>query len=186
MKNRQRLLTKRYRHSGVATIEFVLGFMAFWWVCMAWVEMSYMSYVSALSDYAVSEAARISKLDDSNDCQSGSCQTTYFQLFQNALQNQQSLWARFIDTSDFTFSIQYVENQQALEQLGDSYCPVNSGSSFSECGTARHSTIAVYRVNYRYQPIFNFFLDAEQLFIREAIVIQEYERDQFEYDETAG
>ncbi|CAM3794702.1 hypothetical protein VA7868_03104 [Vibrio aerogenes CECT 7868] len=167
---------------GIATIEFVLGFMAFWWVCMAWVEMSYMSYVSALSDYAVSEAARIAKLDDSNDCQSEGCQTAYLQLFQSALQDQQSLWARFIDTSDFTFSIQYVKDQQALAQLGDNDCTVNTGESIKECGTAHHSTIAVYRVNYRYQPMFNYFLDSAQLFTREAIVIQEYERDQFEYE----
>ena len=41
-------LAKR-KQTGVATIEFVLGFMAFWLMCMAWVEMSYLSYISAIS-----------------------------------------------------------------------------------------------------------------------------------------
>lgn len=49
------------KQSGVATIEFVGGFFAFWLMCMAWVEMSFLSYVSSLGDLAIATAARETK-----------------------------------------------------------------------------------------------------------------------------
>jgi tight adherence protein E len=174
------------RSKGVASIEFVLGFMAFWWICMAWIEMSYMSYISALSDYAVSDAARLSKLTSQTQCDGDeSCQETQFlNVFKTALHNQSSLWAHFIDPAKFTFSIQYVTDENALENLTDDYCPVKKDQTYSECGTAADSAIAIYRINYPYTPMFNFFLKGEQLFSREVIVIQEYERDKFDFQTT--
>lgn len=50
---------RSFYQRGIASIEFALGFMAFWLMCMAWVEMSYLSYVSAISDLAISEAATL-------------------------------------------------------------------------------------------------------------------------------
>lgn len=49
------------RNKGIASIEFALGFVGFWLMCMLWVEMSYMSFVSAVTDITISEAARQSK-----------------------------------------------------------------------------------------------------------------------------
>lgn len=51
----------RNKQNGSASIEFVMGFMAFWFMCMAWVEMSYMSYISAINDLAISEVSRSAK-----------------------------------------------------------------------------------------------------------------------------
>ena len=51
----------RIKQKGSASIEFVIGFMAFWFMCMAWVEMSYMSYISAVNDLAISEISRSAK-----------------------------------------------------------------------------------------------------------------------------
>ncbi|WP_194435195.1 TadE/TadG family type IV pilus assembly protein [Vibrio fluminensis] len=164
------------KQTGAVAIEFVMGFMLFWWLCMAWVETSYMSYISAVSDLAVSEASRETRLDNSI----GKNQT-YAQRFQQALKNGDSLWSKFVDPSKIRFTIQYVKTPSELEQLADDYCPLAEGETTNECGTAEHSSIAVYRINYDYQPMFNYFLNSSQLFSREVIMIQEYERDEFIY-----
>ncbi|MFA0412211.1 TadE/TadG family type IV pilus assembly protein [Vibrio renipiscarius] len=176
-------IMKRKPQCGVATIEFVMGFMLFWWLCMAWVEASYMSYISAVSDYAVGEATRVTRLDNSVDgsCSGSHCASSYSEQFRRALNQNDSLWAQFIDPAKFMFSIQYLKTPTDLEQLSDDYCPIDEGMTESECGTAKDSAIAVYRINYNYTPIFNYFINDNQLFSREVIVIQEYERDKFDY-----
>ncbi|RJX68439.1 pilus assembly protein [Vibrio sinensis] len=171
------------KQRGVAMIEFVMGFMLFWWMCMAWVEISYMSYISAVSDLAVSEASRSTRLDDSVEevCTGNNCSSSYSEQFRNALNKSDSLWAQFIDPAKFVFSIQYLKTPTDLEQLNDDYCPIAEGESESECGTAKDSAIAIYRINYKHSPMFNYFINEDQLFSREVIVIQEYERDKFSY-----
>ncbi len=70
---------KRIR--GVASIEFALGFMAFWMMCMFWGEVSYMSFVSAVTDITISEAARESKKSEQS----------YDKVFQNVINNSGSI-----------------------------------------------------------------------------------------------
>lgn len=173
---------------GVVTVEFGMGFMLFWWICMAWVEMSYMSYVSAISDMAVSEASRIARLEDEqptectkNEQDETVCVRSYKERFSQALRNNDSLWAKLVDPQKFTFSINYIDDLQSLKDLPNDYCALTGSETENECGTAEDSSIAIYRVNYRYSPIFNYFFSSEQYFSREVIVIQEYERDQFNF-----
>ncbi|MGF1911518.1 pilus assembly protein [Vibrio kasasachensis] len=177
------MMRRKKKQGGVAAIEFVMGFMLFWWICMAWVEVSYMSYVSAVSDLAVSESSRASRLEDSVDstCEVDGCLKNYSDRFKQALNDTDSLWAKFVDPSKFRFSIQFLKTPLELENLKDNYCPLGKGETQSECGTSADSSIAVYRINYDYQPMFNYFINSSQLFSREVIVIQEYERDQFKY-----
>ncbi|WP_342351450.1 TadE family protein [Vibrio panuliri] len=176
------MMLKR-RNKGVVSIEFAMGFMMFWWLCMALVEVSYMSYVSAVTDLAVSEASRASRLEDqvSKDCVGSQCFNSYSARFKQALYDNQSLWAKLIDHDKFEFSVQYLKSQTELENLKDDFCPLGAGEKESECGKYTDSAIAVYRVNYAYQPMFNYFINSSQLFTREAIVVQEYERDQFNF-----
>ncbi|MEZ8103527.1 pilus assembly protein [Vibrio clamense] len=157
------------KSKGVASIEFVLGFMAFWLMCMAWVEMSYMSYVSAIGDLAVSEAARDSKTHDRD----------YMQAFQNSINKSDSLWAGVVDGSNFRLSIQYLGSVNDLENMVDP-CVIPDGDNSQECGIAKDSSIAVYRIDYDFDSIFTYFMDSTSIFSREVIVIQEYERDSFE------
>lgn len=157
------------KNKGVASIEFVLGFMAFWLMCMAWVEMSYMSYVSAIGDLAISEAARESKTQESH----------YKQAFQNSINNSDSLWAGVVDSSNFRLSIQYLGSINDLVGLVDP-CTVPDGDSIHECGSEKNSAIAVYRIDYDFNSIFTYFMDETSIFSREVVVIQEYERDAFE------
>jgi len=161
--------SRRRLQRGVASIEFVIGFMAFWLMCMAWVEMSYMSYVSAIGDLAIAEAARDSKTHDSD----------YMQAFQSVINESGSIWAGVVDNSQFRLSIQYLNDVNSLEGLVDP-CEIPDSSNVAECGAARNSAIAIYRVDYEFNSIFTFFLDGSSLLSREVIVIQEYERDAFE------
>lgn len=169
------------KQNGAVAIEFVMGFMLFWWLCMAWVELSYMSYISAVSDLAVSEASRVTKLDNTIDGSCEGCNQTYIQRFQQELSVSDSLWSQFIDPNKFRYSIQYLQTPEALEQLDENYCMVQENETMKACGLQENSAIAIYRINYSYRPMFNYFLNEEQLFMREVIVIQEYERDQFVY-----
>ena len=51
------------KQKGVVTIEFALGFFAFWLMVAAWAELSFMSYISAVNDLAIAEASRSAKKD---------------------------------------------------------------------------------------------------------------------------
>lgn len=154
---------------GFATIEFVLGFMAFWLMCMAWVEMSYLSYVSAIGDLSVSEAARQAKKSEEN----------YQQVFHNAIHDSDSLWSSLLSESNFRLSVQFLKDIDALKAY-EEVCEADEDQPVVTCGEQFQSSIAIYRVQYNFSPIFTYFLDTGSLLTREVIVIQEYERDEFE------
>ncbi|ROV57772.1 hypothetical protein EGH82_21495 [Vibrio ponticus] len=100
-------------------------------------------------------------------------------FFKRSIQDNNSIWANLVDINNFTFTIQYLEDEQQLKNLAVDYCSLAPGERQKACGNSQHSAIAVYRINYKYQPMFNYFINSEQLFAREVIVIQEYERDKF-------
>lgn len=155
---------------GVAAVEFVGGFIAFWFMCMLWVEMSYMSYISAINDYVITESAREVKTE----------QAGYLLAFRQAIEDSSNLWGSIIDPANFRLSINYIQDIAALEGL-ENPCEIPDGQNVAECGNEENSAIAVYNINYDFNPIFTFFIDTETILSREVIVIQEYERDQFDF-----
>ncbi|MGY3570028.1 TadE/TadG family type IV pilus assembly protein [Vibrio paucivorans] len=159
----------RRKQKGLATIEFVMGFMAFWLMCMAWVEMSYLSYVSAIGDLSVSEAARQAKKSEQN----------YQQVFHNTIHDSDSLWTSLVSESNFRLSVQFLKDIEALKAYEEA-CEGDEDQPVVACGEPFQSAIAIYRVQYDFSPIFTYFLDTSSLLTREVIVIQEYERDEFE------
>ncbi|UPR30550.1 pilus assembly protein [Vibrio crassostreae] len=176
-----RKTNNRKKHLGIASIEFALSFMAFWLMCITWAEMGYMSYVSSVSDYAISESVRNAKVviqDSSTRGESGST-TDFMQSFKNSIQAQGSLWGEMIDPNKFRLSIQYLDDIQALSSYKGE-CEIEDDSLYElECGEPVNSVMAVYRIDYDFKPMLSFLIDTETLFSREVIVIQEYERDQF-------
>jgi len=138
---------------GVASIEFALGFFAFWLMCMAWAEMSYMSYVSAIGDIAIAEASREAKVAPS----------TYQVAFENALQKEGAIWSKLVDTDNFSASVVFHNTVGEL---------VAYDKGMSVCTESCNSAIAIYQLDYKFTPIFTYFL-GEQVFSREVIVIQE-------------
>ena len=159
----------RYK-KGVATIEFVGGFFAFWLMCMAWVEMSFMSYVSSLGDLAIANAAREVKRSDSID---------YEKQFAEILKQENSLWRHLINTDNFKYSVHFVEKLEKLANYEEDCLLDDETRPDKLCSNPVNHAIAVYRITYDYQPMFNFFLSSETVFSREAIVIQEYQRAKF-------
>ncbi len=160
----------RKKNRGVAAIEFAIGFIFFWYMIAAWVEMSFMSYVSAVGDLAISSASQYAKKYDSTDF------ATRFN--QQLTGSSDSLWKNFINTSNYSTTVYYLDDFSDLT-TNTLDCEPAEDESNAECGTSSGSAIALYRVTYNYDPMFNFFLDSDLVFSREVIVIQENQRDQF-------
>jgi tight adherence protein E len=89
-----------------------------------------------------------------------------------------------VNSQGFQRSIRYVETFDDLEQIEDS-CVPEEGESSVECNKPDENeqmAIAIYRVSYNYKPIFSsFFGSQESVFAREMIVVQEYQRDKFNF-----
>ncbi|MCG3722548.1 pilus assembly protein [Vibrio cincinnatiensis] len=153
---------------GIATIEFVGGFFAFWLMCMAWVEMSFISYVSSLGDLAIAKAAREAKKTDG---------INYVTEFNQLLNEENSLWHYVVDANKFKARVQFVKHLDDLHNY-ETRC-LGEGEEAFNCNDPKDMAIAVYHISYDYQPIFSFFLSRETLFAREVIVIQEYQRETF-------
>ncbi|WP_235861817.1 pilus assembly protein [Vibrio palustris] len=165
----------------MASIEFAIGFIFFWLMCVAWVEMSYLSFVSSIGDLAISQAALHSKRIE-ND-------TDFLNDFRTVLSRSDSLWRYVVDAQDFTYSIHYVSNFKALSllsQIEEQCKPITESATDDEkklhkemCAKPQSSAIAIYHISYNAPPIFNYFTNSDTLFAREAIVIQEYQRSDF-------
>jgi tight adherence protein E len=149
------------RNRGVATIEFTIGFIAFWFVCMAWAELSYMSYVSAVTDSIVSEAARESKVAGGN----------YESLFQQVVSENDSIWSGTINPNKFELSVNYFSNLEYLVGLKN-LCK-------GTCTRSNDAAIALYRLEYQYSGMLTSLFKPGYMFSREVIVIQENERHGF-------
>lgn len=158
---------------GVVTIEFALGFFAFWLLIAAWTEMSYIAYVTSIGDLAVSEASRLAKKDTEN----------YITVFKDELNNSDAFWSKFVNSENFTVSVRYVKDLDELKAVTEVCIPDPDDSSQTiTCGGGEEDkAIAIYYVSYHYDSIFGYFDDeGGSVFAREIIVVQEYERDQFE------
>lgn len=174
MKNVKAVLTAKVQ-KGTATIEFAMGFIFFWLMCAFWVEIAFLSYVSGLGDMAIAQASLHSKRLAST--------TEFLGDFEEMLSKEDSVWASVIDVTQFRFSVRYLTSFTELSAVTEKCAPDEESEDISiECGTATGSSIAIYRVDYMAPHIFSYFFDTESMFTREAIVIQEYQRDEFSID----
>ena len=158
----------KVKQRGVASIEFAIGFFAFWLMCMAWVEMSYMSYISAINDLAISEISRTAKKRNDD----------YMKTVQAVLNREGSIWNTAVDVERFRVSIQYLDNIESLTAYTEQ-CELAPEQASKECGDAENAALAVYHIDYNFQPIFSYFLGLQGTMSREMVVVQEYERSQF-------
>ena len=160
----------RFKQKGVVSIEFALGFFAFWLMMAAWVEMSYMSYVSSVGDYAIAKASRVAKKDTED----------YVSTFKSILESDDSILSSLVDSTKFKVGVRYLNSLSELQSVTD-VCSTNDDDEFV-CGSEgeTNKAIAIYHLEYDYEGIFSYFLDNNTVFSREVIVVQEYERDQFD------
>lgn len=161
------------KQSGVAAIEFAIGFIAFWLMCVVWIELSYISYVSALGDLMISQASRQSKLHSSDE--------DFIDQFENVIKNDDSIWKNLVNKENFRYSIRYVKDYDQLSTIKDSCESKDENTNSLECDKPNvgQAPIAIYRISYQYEPIFSYFGDSKSIFSREMIVIQEYQRSAF-------
>lgn len=157
------LKTGKPQHKrGLVAIELALGFFGFWLICLVWIEMSFVSYTSALGDLMISQASSQAKRGEAN----------FDQAFDSALEQSDSVWEHLVDSEDFKTCVYYVSDFSALTALSDttSLC----GDSDEGVFGIPSSPIAIYRVSYGYTPIFStLFSSSKNVFSREMIVIQE-------------
>lgn len=163
--------TQRARLKGVVAIEFAIGFLAFWMICLVWMEMSYIAYVSALGDVMITKASSYAKRGE----------TGFKKAFDDTLKDQDSIWSYLVSQSNFKTSIRYVKTFDGLAAVTD-FCEDECDKPDTTKG--EKAPIAIYQVTYDYTPIFATFLlnrnadtetdsPVEKLFSREMIVIQE-------------
>ncbi|MBM7038389.1 TadE/TadG family type IV pilus assembly protein [Vibrio ulleungensis] len=166
---------KRLQQRGVVTIEFILGFIVFWMVIVAWLEIAFISYVTAVNDLAINEAARVAKKDSS----------AYMVSYKSVLDQTDSLWSKFIDPENVIYTVNYVKDITELskaEQCLPEEDDVDSDGNllkFKSCGSETGSAIAIYYMSYQFEGLFTHFFDNRMAPAREIIVVQEYQRDKF-------
>lgn len=161
----------RKKNKGVAAIEFAIGFIFFWYMCAAWIELSFMSYVSGIGDLAISHAAQVAKRNDGDA-------KDFITIFNNELKASNSIWKYIADSGKFMSSVTYLTSYDNLVKY-DGVCEPDESKTTVECNSAEEAAIAVYRIEYNYSPMFNLFLDETNVLSREMIVIQEYQRNEF-------
>ncbi|CAM3036205.1 TadE/TadG family type IV pilus assembly protein [Vibrio rarus] len=172
------------KQKGIATIEFAMGFVFFWLMVVLWIELSYVNYVSSLGDLAISEATQAAKkLKHTHSGNQAQYSAMYQKAFLTAIKRSDSLWSNFIEPNDFMASITFIHDYKKLAQAPDcGFDPAHPHQFFRQCGDSQNnSPIAIYHIEYKGSTIFDVFNPGAQLFSREMLVIQENERDQFNY-----
>lgn len=149
---------------GVASIEFALTVLLFIFMVLFIAEMSRMAYVSAVIDLAVSEGAKEGK--NANDKTSGGYEARFTK---HLTEGGGALWF-FLNKED-AVSINVTYSNSVTDMI----------ATGGQAGTAEDNALARYQLIYHYHPMFFPFPKswAGQMFNREVIFVQEYERTQF-------
>lgn len=118
---------KRRKEHGVVSIEVAIGIFPLLLMFFAWVEISYLGYVSSLVDYAISEGARQSK---AVAAKMDSGKVNYETIFKNVVRESNSVWAKFVDVENFTLKNYHYQNIKDLnaECFKPEDCNLNPGS----------------------------------------------------------
>lgn len=169
----------RHKQKGIASVEFAVGFGAFFLLCITWIEIGYLAHVSAVTDVAIAEAAReakVASLDHGN--RQGSPQS-FMRIFKHVVTEETERYGGLVDNDKFRFTVQYLDSVDDLERYQGDCRSKDDTAPEIECGRSKHSALALYAVEYDYTPIFSNLIADPSVLRREVIVIQEYERDAF-------
>lgn len=161
MLSHQRLLKRAAKERGMVALEVALGLPVLLLAIFLWCEICFVSYISAMLDYAIAETSRHVRTYPHKN---------YAQEFARLIHSSDTLWRHFIDTDNLILKTWY---QRDLRMLNESHYHGPPGSS------QEGNLIAVYQVSYPYRPLFSrltFGLMQPPVLMREVIAIQEYER----------
>lgn len=183
-----RQIKQASKQVGAAAVEFAIGSFAFFLMCFYVIEMGYMSYVISVSDLAIAEATRQARLVDASTTNSASADSgsAFMVRFRSVITQTDKIWSGLIDPNKFVIRAYYFQSFSDIPaDLTDATCHESyedeeiSNGGGSDC--MNNAALAIYQVDYAYQPILNQFLVDDLPFKRETMVVQEYEREQFKF-----
>lgn len=160
---------------GVVAVEFALGIFILVGMIAFFIEIVICSYISGNYDIAIAEAARKSKNNPGH----------YAEIFKESFIQSGSKW--LIEPNKLSIKMTYVSSIHELKkvknrcnvgntQTGFYTCTINGTIASRQSGTMK--PIAIVNINYQYFSMFKFH-ELDQLFEREIIMVQEYERTSF-------
>lgn len=170
---------------GVVSIEFALIIPIFLTLIFMWAEICFMSYVSSLGDFAISQTARSAKANLRRD--EGTA--AYAAAIESALNT--TTFGKYF-SGKFSVDVRYLKSTE-LNQLSKACgyeVDADTGSLVNTCQLEGYTTgearpVAVYRISYNYTPIFaSLIFSGDAVFDREVIAVQEYERCDFDITGT--
>ncbi len=184
----RREIKQTSKQIGAAAIEFAIGSFAFFLMCFYVIEMGYMSYVTSVSDLAIAQATRQARLVDVSTVNSASKDSgsAFMVRFRSVITQSDKIWSGLIDPNKFVIRAYYFQGFSDIPaDLADATCHESYEdeelSSGGDDDCMNNAALAIYQVDYAYQPILNQFLVDDLPFKRETIVVQEYEREQFKF-----
>ena len=151
---------RKGKQNGMATVEVTLGLCFFITVILCIIELSFLGYISALADYALSESSRAAR-----QIAKGSSHA----VFRTIIENRDSIWSHFLEKDRFKLETFFYKD---LAELNNDKCAC-SGST-SQIGRP----VVVYRLSYDYQPLFIFSVLQEYgtaTITRESVTVLEYD-----------
>ncbi|OOF69803.1 TadE/TadG family type IV pilus assembly protein [Rodentibacter caecimuris] len=174
---------------GVSTVEFSFTIALYFFVVMLILEFCRLVIVTSYWDLAIAESVRIAKNENVNST------GNYEEAFRKALKEQRKLqgestvgYLAQVQKNDFDISVKYVDcdvGRSCISALLDEKFRVpkkdNDGKLISPNG--KEATLARYSLSYDYEFLvpLPFFPKSwtQSLLNREFVVVQEYERSQF-------
>ncbi|HAT8492649.1 TPA: hypothetical protein RQK84_000888 [Vibrio vulnificus] len=174
---------KNKRQLGVSSIEFSIGIIAFSALILFIFKIVYLVHLSSINDYAISQAIRASKKQSfSASSGLGTSEQIFIRTFRNSITQSAGKFPLTINPMEFHIKAIYLKDLSNLTNISsdlDGFCPDNTTNNTVICGYQHNSPLALYQISYKIPPILPILFDSSGTFYREAIVIQEYERDQF-------
>ncbi len=167
--------------NGVSTIEFSLTVGIFFFVVFLIFELCRLAIISAYWDLAITESVRIAK----NQRAANSDYKTQFEKILIEQRNSlQSGTIAFLGEANNKLEVD-VKYADSLDDLVNGKFKRDPKDSNKFSSTGVNSTLALYTVKYSYQPVVPLpFLPTSwtnNLLERKIVMVQEYERSQFQY-----
>ncbi|USD38920.1 TadE/TadG family type IV pilus assembly protein [Ferrimonas sp. SCSIO 43195] len=164
------------RQRGTVAVEAALGLPLLILMVLAWLEFCVLTYAMAATDHALATAVNAAK-------RQGSLSSTVvadyeYALLQALRENGIQWWMSSEELGAVRAEVVYFSDLSALAQCSQGDAELQSCAQASSSGL--NASVAVYQVDYRYQPMFNVYLPELRVH-REVVAVQEYQRCKFKY-----
>ncbi|AQS38110.1 TadE-like protein [Shewanella psychrophila] len=160
MKRKGLLAQSKRRQLGVISIEFAIGSIVMFLVTFGIFEISRLIYVINLTESALRESSRDTRVWDGE--RTGEL---YGQRMTQMFEKKGEIWHLLVDPSRYQLSISYFESLQDL---------IDNKSSGTQAKQQR-SPLALYEISYDYTPMFFLAGVIEKKISRRILVTMEHE-----------